>query len=284
MALEPVLQNVEQRLVGFDRRTLGYQSFQFADLGDAGEPFVFEFATGEGQLFVKAMVVSAGDHQARPDRHRRDCQFTVGYGSDRNTVKSLDVVELPDLLAKQAQTHLHQPVVEMGQDDIVSTFGDIVIEGDRAANAGMGMFQSDGGSAPGAGQDGHFENASLFAVGRAGGLERWFFRQIQRDLDRTRNVLGRQMEIVLRFHESLVQAGDALLKTLFRRDELPRLGGLGFRRGGIQAATPAEHGFFDLSGDDRPDAAEILPDGVDLEDGTHQILVIARDIARFDGA
>ena len=92
------------------------------------------------------------------------------------------------------------------------------------------------------------------------------------------------MEIVLRFHESFVQAGDALLKTLFRRDELPRLGGLGFRRSGIKTAAPAEHGFFDLPGDDRPDAAEILPDRVDFEDGTHQILVIARDIAgRFNG-
>ena len=92
------------------------------------------------------------------------------------------------------------------------------------------------------------------------------------------------MEIVLRFHESFVQAGDALLKTLFRRDELPRLGGLGFRRSGIKTAAPAEHGFFDLPGDDRPDAAEILPDRVDFEDGTHQILVIARDIAGFDGS
>ena len=72
VALEPVLQNVEQWLIWLNRRALGNQSFQFADLSDASEPFVFEFATGEGQLFVKAMVVSAGDHQARPDRHCRD--------------------------------------------------------------------------------------------------------------------------------------------------------------------------------------------------------------------
>ena len=86
---------------------MGNQSFQFTDLGDAGEPFVFEFSSGEGQLFVKAMVVSAGDHQARPDRHRRDSQFIVGYGSNRHAVKSLDVVEFPYLLPQQAQTHLH---------------------------------------------------------------------------------------------------------------------------------------------------------------------------------
>ena len=141
----------------------------------------------------------------------------------------------------------------MYQNDIVSTFGDIVIEGNRAANAGMGVFQSDGGSAPGS------------------------------DLDRTRNMLGRQMEIVLHFHQSLVQASDAFLKALFRRDELPHLGGLGFRRGGIQAAAPTEHGFYDLLGNDRSNAAESLPDGVDLEDGAHQILVISRDITGFDG-
>ena len=91
------------------------------------------------------------------------------------------------------------------------------------------------------------------------------------------------MEVVLRFNEPLVQAGDAFLKTLFRRDKPPRLGGLGFRRVGIQTATPAEHGFFNLPGDDRSNAAEILTNGVDLEDGTHQIFVISRDIAGFDG-
>ena len=42
-------------------------------------------------------------------------------------------------------------------------------------------------------------------------------------LDRTQNVLGRQMEIVFRLQESIVQAGNALLKSLFRCNELPSL-------------------------------------------------------------
>lgn len=52
---KPVLQDVEQRQVGFDRRTLGNQSFEFSDLGDAGEAFVFEFATSESQLFIQSI-------------------------------------------------------------------------------------------------------------------------------------------------------------------------------------------------------------------------------------
>lgn len=52
---EPALQDVEQRLVGFDRGNLGNQSFEFSDLGDAGEAFVFEFATGESQLFIQSI-------------------------------------------------------------------------------------------------------------------------------------------------------------------------------------------------------------------------------------
>ena len=81
-----------------------------------------------------------------------------------------------------------------------------------------------------------------------------------------------------------MQAGDTFLKTLFRRDKPSCLGGLGFRRCGIQIATPAEHSFFNLPGDDRSNAAEILPNGIDLEDGTHQIFEISRDIAGFDGS
>jgi hypothetical protein len=34
-------------------------------------------------------------------------------------VEPFDVVEFPDLFTEQAQTHLHKPMVEVGQDDII---------------------------------------------------------------------------------------------------------------------------------------------------------------------
>jgi hypothetical protein len=47
-------------------------------------------------------------------------------------VQTLLAVAGPDLAAEQAQAHLDQPVVQVGEDDVVPVARDGVIEGDGA--------------------------------------------------------------------------------------------------------------------------------------------------------
>src|SRR3990172_10504769 len=91
------------------------------------------------------------------------------------------------------------------------------------------------------------------------------------------------MGFVLRLHESFVQAGNALLESFLRSDELFRSSGFRLCGRRVHRTALAEHSLFNLLSNDRAYTAEILADGVDLKDGTHQVFVISYDISGFRG-
>ena len=61
-------------------------------------------------------------------------QGLVGDEPRGDAVEATPAFGRPDLRAQQAQAHLDEPVVEVGEHDVVAAVGDGVVEGDRAGS------------------------------------------------------------------------------------------------------------------------------------------------------
>ena len=53
----------------------------------------------------------------------------------------LHVVARPDLRTQETEAHLDQPVVQVDENHIITSLGDIVVEGDGPDLLGVGMFE-----------------------------------------------------------------------------------------------------------------------------------------------
>ena len=76
------------------------------------------------------MMVASGDDEPRDDHHDGAIDERVRHGADGDAVQFLHIVLCPDFGAQQAQAHLHQAMVQVDENDVVTTTGDGVVEGD----------------------------------------------------------------------------------------------------------------------------------------------------------
>ncbi|MGB7044218.1 MAG: hypothetical protein WBD65_04705 [Methylocella sp.] len=114
---------------------LGHASF-------AAEDVVLQVAARDSEFFVKPVVLASCNDQPRNHGYRKVVEFRVRQAANVDAVQLLHVALRPDLRTHQAQTQLHEAMVEVNEDDVVAVFGHLMIEGDRAQLAGVGMTQS----------------------------------------------------------------------------------------------------------------------------------------------
>ena len=207
------------------------------DTGDAffaPERLVSQVAAGNRQFLVQPMVVAARDDQPRDDDHGRAVDLRVRHRADGDTMQLLHVVLRPDLRAQQAQTHLHQAMVQMDEHDVVTATGDGVIECDGPYPLGVRVAQPLQASRPGAGQRGHPKDAARWCAIEFGGFQRRAARQREAGLHGHRDVVGREVEVLLGGEQTLVQLGDALFQLAFGANEVLGPGDPRFGESGIQ--------------------------------------------------
>jgi len=93
------------------------------------------------------------------DQNRRCWQDAVRHDARREAMKLLGLPLRPDFGSQQPQTHLHQPVVEVTQHDVVAPCGDRMIKYDRTYRPGVGMGETFRAQGPTARQCRHMERA-----------------------------------------------------------------------------------------------------------------------------
>jgi hypothetical protein len=86
---------------------------------------------------VEALAVAAHDHKAGVGHHGGRVERRVGDDPGGGAVQTLLAVAGPDLAAEREHAHLDQPVVQVGEDDVVPVARDGVIEGDGANGVGV---------------------------------------------------------------------------------------------------------------------------------------------------
>jgi hypothetical protein len=69
-------------------------------------------------------------------------QSGAGDGANSDAVDLLPVGRCPDLGAKQAETALHEAVVQVGEHDVVAAGGDFRVERDGPLQAGVRMDEA----------------------------------------------------------------------------------------------------------------------------------------------
>src|SRR5262249_39751421 len=91
-------------------------------------------------FFVQAMIISAENHDATMRDDYGVCQRSVIHDTRRYAGEMLDMsTDRPDFGSQQAQAHLHQPVIEMREDNIIPANGERCIENDRSDDLGVRM-------------------------------------------------------------------------------------------------------------------------------------------------
>jgi hypothetical protein len=95
------------------------QRLRLAHVQPAKAPLANQPA-GRNHLLMQTVAVAANHHQPGMGNDGRRIQGMVGHLPGRDPVQPfLPPLRRPDLGPQQPQGHLHQPVIEMGQDHIV---------------------------------------------------------------------------------------------------------------------------------------------------------------------
>ena len=268
------------------QRGLGLADIQAAETA-------FDEGTARGDDFLVQTVVVAAQHDdaAMGDDHGMSQRRVVHHaGRDTGQVFGLGA-QRPDFGTQQAQAHLHEAMIEVGEHHVVPAGGKGSVEDDGANVLGVGMGESIGALRPAAGEGGQAEHGAGLA--HAGGVgpdaldfdryQRRLTGQFQADADDIFDVFGSEVQLVLGFMQLGGECFQLTPQIALEFEHAPHRLGLLLGAGGVEAAAAAEHGFFDLAGNDGADLAEVFADGLYLESGTHQEFQIGLQVANLAG-
>src|SRR5690606_34252549 len=137
------------------------------------------------------------------------------------------------------KTHLDKPVVKVDEDDVVTAFGDFVVEGDRADPLGIGVFEPLQASGPGTRERRHSEDRAIRRASQRNGLQIRFVRETQRGAYGLLDMIGHQALLAPSLVQPVVKFGNALAKIALDLHEAAGFlyPGFGLPRVEIAAAT-----------------------------------------------
>ena len=96
-------------------------------------------------------------------------------------------------------------------------------------------------------------------------------------------MFGGEVQFVLGFVQLRGELFQLLAQLAFELEHFANGFGIQFSAGGIEPVASAQHGFFNLKGDDGADLAEVFADGFNLEGRTHEEFQIAFQITDLAG-
>lgn len=109
---------------------------------EAAEAALPDQPAGGDDLLVEPVAVAADQDQPGVGDHGRGLQHRVWNQAGRDSMEPLGALSGPDLGPEESQAHLDQPVIQVGQHDIVAPVGQVMIEDDRADLPGVGVRQA----------------------------------------------------------------------------------------------------------------------------------------------
>ena len=81
---------------------------------------------------MKPVVSSTCEHKSGRNNNDRIPKRGIPRTTERDPMQGLVVVESPCLRSKNPQTSLHKRMIQVRQDNIISSLCDLVVEGDWA--------------------------------------------------------------------------------------------------------------------------------------------------------
>ena len=143
--------------------------------------------------------------------HGRGVEDVVGNDPGGDPLELRPALLGPDLSPQQPQAHLHQTMVQVDQDHVVTAPSHDFIERDRADFLGVGMLQPFGTGGPTSPE--RRQPETRLAVVGLGRDQRRLARQCQGHLDDLLDVVGRQPQFPPGFPVLLHQGLDLLLQV-----------------------------------------------------------------------
>ena len=237
---------------------------------------------------MQAVVVAAQHDDATMGDDDRVGQSGVVHHARRDTGQVLGLrAQRPDFRAQQPQAHLHQPMIEMGKHDIIAARGQGGVEDDRSDVPGVRMGKALGALRPASGEAGRRKTGQVLRTPVGSGQMPSTSTGISAGCSANSRPTRTTFSICsgVRFSSCWVSCSCA---ASFSSCSRSLRSNLSMRRAGSASCSarvvsrlraPAQHGLFDLAGDDRADFAQIFADGFDLERGAHEEFQIAFQVA-----
>ena len=219
-------------------------------------------APGSDHFLVQAHPLAAHQHQPGMGHRHRRSQGMVGNHPRRHAMDF--PLRRPDFRAQQPQRHLHQTVIQVRQNDLITPLGLVMVKHNRPDLPRMRMPQPNRALLPASPQRRKEKRLPPSPLGGGAGGEGRLPRHFQCHLHCTFDALRGQLQGLAGF----VQLVGILLHLLFqvtlKFEQFPQGAGVIFRKLGIQFAAFAQHGFLHLGRDHHAYFAQILADVLHL--------------------
>jgi hypothetical protein len=217
--------------------------------------------------------------------HRRVLEHHIWDNACRDAVQPFAPFPRPHFRSEQAETHLHETMIEMHKNDILSPPRQVVIKHKRPGVACVGMRQTFCTLFPTTAERWKMKHRALLPLRirpetwHSGRDKRRLTSQRQGHFDHFLDVLWREAKFSPRVGQLVHQLFDLPCQIPLKPEQPTHRLRLGFGVPCLQPSATPEHGFLNLCSNHRTDFAQVFSNGLHFADCSHQKLQVGFQMA-----